>query len=193
MEVIGKIGAFILVSIGAYYVFMEGVTNVGHILWIAPLVALGIFVYFLAFHDKVKQHFQYQAAPAKGPIKINLTVSDVTKGVMSEHSAFGRNWKRLHIDVVLSQRDWDTMKSANIEDKELFGYRHPDYPEKIVSYTNRRLIDLKAVDFPNMAELDKAKEELLDGLYALRSRLDEQLYYAKRQERGKPEIERHEI
>lgn len=165
MEGLAKIGGpiigFGLVGYGIYY----GLSNNPHILtnalW-ALAAVIAIFVFCFVVLPAMKDRKIYEAAPADGPMKINISMERLGK----KH--------RLHIDVTMSKADQLALKNSGLEAHSLFRFPDPKNPEIEYDYCNLTLLHKKYVDFPNIQDCDYAKAQLIEGLYALRTRLDQQ-------------------
>lgn len=111
-----------------------------------------------------------------GPMKVDIRSEQVKK-------FFGGTIYRLHISVKMSERDKSALKASGLWLHALFTYTYLKTGERD-DFLNANLFSTAYVDFANMQELDRAKEELLEGLHALRSRLDQQIEHAQEQKRG---------
>jgi hypothetical protein len=100
-------------------------------------------------------------------MKVNIRTEQLTKG-FSKTPVY-----RLHIDVKLSKKDILAMKNSGLATHTLFAYPNPKFPDQVLYYKHIFLFRLKYVDFPDIQELEKAKDELMQTLYFLRSRLDQ--------------------
>jgi hypothetical protein len=157
---------------------------------------VGVIAYFM-YRSLAKDYVamrKRQTAPEDGPMRVNLSVTDAPKGSWSDQGIqFGTHWKRLNIDVAMSKQDRAALKTSGFEMHSLFRHRHPKMPDVEVDYLNIHLFNTPYVDFPNLQELDTAKAKLLDGLHALRTRLDQHREFEREQKRPRGNAETFEI
>jgi len=132
------------------------------------LVVVGYFF----FKPSERVHL-YAAAPADGPMKVDLRTQEISAKTAFQLISGSKTAYRLHINVTMSKRDMDAMTNGGLDRLSLFSYRLPQGPEVMTDYFNSDLFRIRQVDFPNLTELDRSKDELTRGLHALRSRLDQ--------------------
>jgi hypothetical protein len=145
-------------------------------------IPVALYVYFIHIQPELRFNKRLRKAPKTGPMKVNIRTEKLYQGF------------RLHIDVQLCQKDMLAMKNSGMELHELFPYPHPEFPDKLISYRNVHLYEVKYVDFPDIQALDKGKDELMMGLHFLRSRFDQTTELLQEQEHApKTTTETYEI
>jgi len=174
------LAAFIIVIVIAA-IIIGGIATIATehalIFWLV-IASLGALIAAPIINAKRKKAAQFAALPVEGPMKVNITTEEVPAAFSS------RSKYRMHIDVQMSQKDREALKRSGLEMHKLFDYPHPKWEDQDAQYLNCHLFNTKYVDFPDMQALDRAKDELLEGLHALRSRLDQQRHHAQRQRAG---------
>lgn len=171
MPFIGGLIAFVILCILVYH----GLSQAPVWLFFVPVIIIGLFVFFLVGVPAIRKQRILYASPLDGPMKVDLR----TEQVGSKH--------RLHINVTMSQKDQLALEASGLLQNILFHYPNPKDPKEHFAYCNASLLYVHYVDFPNIAWRDQSKEDLLEGLHALRSRLDQQ-----RQEQHQPLTEKKE-
>ncbi len=121
--------------------------------------------------------YQNRSIPTKpyageGPMKVSITQEEIKTPSISHALEGGRNWWRMHINIQLSERDAELYKRSGLMENELFSYPTKEFPDVLISFTGHSIGMVKHADFPNVQRLEQAKEALIAGLYAVRSRLE---------------------
>jgi hypothetical protein len=129
--------------------------------YLGPLAVLGIGIYFIFIRPKMEDRERFKNSPKEGPMKID---------VRTEH--LGKGKYRMYLDAVMSQRDQTALENSGLKDHALFFYPHPNYPDIPEPYEGRALFHIRHVDFPDIQSLNKAKDDLMKNLHAMRSQLD---------------------
>lgn len=169
---------------GAYYVWL--IVGIIAAIVAAPFVALNIY-------DKIRWSRIYAKMPKDGPMKVNVTVQEIPARVQFSRFTGSRTAYRLHVDVLMSRKDFAALDRTGMGGRELFDYPNPKYPDVRMSYTANRLWNLPYVDFPDTYQVNIAKTALVESLRALRTHLDATKETPQIQARERPTSESHEI
>lgn len=116
-----------------------------------------------------------EGMPAEGPMKVNLEIEP--RG--SKH--------RLHIHVKMPKSDWDAVRAAGLGGYSLF--EHKGVTELDNFYAVGHLLRVKHVDFDDLPDALAAKEAVVTGLHALRTRIDQQKEFAATPTQRKESLE----
>jgi hypothetical protein len=108
----------------------------------------------------------------KGPMKLDIRSEEIKAPNYRHVSEGGRNWHRMYIDFKITRQDYDKYKRSGLMENELFGMRHPKYPDVMMSFAGGSLGYIRFVDFPNVQEMESARDDLIQGLHAVRSRIE---------------------
>jgi hypothetical protein len=148
-------------------------------------LALVIGVPLLIYNSKKKKKEAWQALPADGPMKVNITEENIPAGSF--------NSKRvkclLRIDVKISQNDWKAIANAGLMKKVIFQYPSSagdQYdPDNMFDFRVEHLKDPAGVTFGDVIQMQEAKEQLIQGLHNLKAQAEQQ--------RGGPRTDSFEI
>lgn len=177
-EGLGKVIGFLSVVGVACLFAYKAWEGAGWWLVIVPVVIIGIALFFLMGIPALKDQRIFNAAPSSGPMKINIRTERINN---RKH--------RLHIDVVMSKKDQLALKQSGLEGHVLFQFPNPKFPDVNLNYCNLTLLHVRHVDFPDTQSCDHAKTMLIEGLYALRSRLDQRQEHQRLPETTKESFE----
>jgi hypothetical protein len=160
VKFVGAIIAIAVVVLIAYRIISE---NPGVFIALGAIVIGGVAAFFgiSSLNQKRVEAKLSRDVPEGAPMRVNLTTEQL-----------GSHKHRLHIDVKMSAADWEAVQQAGYGNHMLFEARGVTSLDN--HYAVGHLLRVRYVDFPDMQALQSAKGELLDGLHAMRSRIDAQ-------------------
>ena len=136
------------------------------LLWIPIL--LGIYWFF---KSKQKTKEKFEALPKEGPMKVNITTRGTDPSIFAKHIRCA-----MDIDVTISQKDWASIMRSGMNKHTLFDYPglsgDPNDPENIRQFTVDDLKNKTHIGFTTEAQMEQAKEQLIQGLANLRQAID---------------------
>ena len=167
-KVLGPIFAFALIGYGIYSWVNS---NSGTLYAIAAgIVALLIgFYLFMNWSDNKAIASIYDGMPVEGPMKVNLRIEQIHP---RKH--------RLHVDIKMTRKDWDALNATGLMNSVLFSYPHPEFEDTEKNFSVGLSLRVKYVDFTNAIDAIDAKEQCIQQLQALRSRIEEQHTFVAR-------------
>jgi hypothetical protein len=164
-----KFGAFCIAAGLFGYIIYQNADEIKHYLGIALLVVFGVvslIVFFTILHQQSVEARIWKGMPKEGPMQVNLTIEQ-------SHSTH-----RLYIDVKMTKRDWEAIKHAGLRGHWLF--QHDGVTKMDNHYAVGHLLRVKYVDFSNSIDAHDAKDKLISGLQALRTRIEQQVTFVAR-------------
>jgi hypothetical protein len=159
-----KFGCIIAVIFFFGYIISQNAATIESYLLVGGIViAVILFVIFGAdklFTDRRVAKLS-EGMPIEGPMKVKVSIEQIHA---RKH--------RLHIDVKMTKRDFEAIKQTGMASYALF------YKDGVTSLDNHycplHLASVKYVDFDDLAQAEDAKEKLIQGLQAMRSRIEQQ-------------------
>jgi hypothetical protein len=158
----GPLITFGLIGYGIYY-WISNNTGTFLIIIYAIIVVVIVLFCLAMWRDHSVSARVWKGMPEDGPMKVNLEIEQR-----------GPSRHRLHIDVKMTQKDWNALHAGGLHNNLMFEYGDGEH------YVIGKISRVKYVDFDSLGEAEAAKEELISNLHIIRNHIDHQRDLAAR-------------
>jgi hypothetical protein len=130
-------------------------------LYITPIILVGGFFLILQIAQNRTEANISKGVTEGEPMKVNLRTEQL-----------GQRKHRLHIDVKMCASDWEAIKQSGLGNLSLFEHERVTKLDNF--YSVGHLLRVRHVDFDHMQDLEHAKDQFIEGMHSLRSRIESQ-------------------
>jgi hypothetical protein len=156
----GTVAALLIAGYAIYHAVASNADAIVQFITIA-IIAIGLIAFAMYLKFKHEEYSLYKGMPEGAPMKVDLRVQQIRS---RRH--------RLHINVKMCRSDFLATKKAGLYSFTLCSYEPATAAGN--NYVIGHLGRIHHIDFDNMQDLQHSKDEFIESMHALRTRIDSQ-------------------